>query len=117
MSAVPTAVSSAPARIAYDPICPGFGVEVSGIDMSQPLTDAQFASISDALVAHKVLVFRDQLNLTPATNVAFGRRFGELEVEPFRDTVGDLPIFVSTGYGAERWIETWHIDLICQEKP
>src|SRR5262245_18552188 len=116
MSAVPTAVSSAPARIAYDPICPGFGVDVSGIDMAQPLTDTPFASRSAALVAQSVLVFPHHLHLTPATNVAFGRRLGELEVEPFRDTVVDLPIFVSPGYGAERWIETWHIDLICQEK-
>src|SRR5687768_4501354 len=114
MSAVPSAVSPAPAHVSYDPICPSFGVEVGGIDISKPLSAEQLASISDALVRHKVLVFRDQHNLTPATNVAFGRQFGELEVEPFRDTVDGLPIFVSTGYGAERWIETWHIDLICQ---
>jgi taurine dioxygenase len=116
MSAVLSSATT-PAQISYDPICPSFGVELSGIDISKPPSADEFRSISDALVKHKVLVFRDQHNLTPATNVAFGRLFGELEVEPFRDTVDDLPIFVSTGYGAERWIETWHIDLICQEKP
>jgi taurine dioxygenase len=117
MSAVPSSVSSATARVSYDPICPGFGVEVGGIDISKPLSAEQLASLNDALVKHKVLVFRDQHKLTPQTNVAFGRLFGELEVEPFRDTVEGLPIFISTGYGAERWIESWHIDLICQEKP
>jgi taurine dioxygenase len=116
MSAVPSARSSS-APVTYDAITPSFGVEVGGIDISKPPSAEQFASLSDALVRHKLLVFRDQHNLTPQSNVAFGRLFGELEVEPFRDTVEGLPIFISTGYGAERWIETWHIDLICQEKP
>jgi taurine dioxygenase len=124
MSAVPVTSAANAAKpsadragISYDPICPSFGVEVAGVDMSKPLTAVQKESISDALVKHKVLVFRDQLSLTPKTNVEFGRAFGELEIEPFRDTVDGLPIFLSNGYGAERWLESWHIDLICQEKP
>ena len=41
-------------------ISPALGVEVSGIDLRQPLSDAQAADLRSALVAHKVLVFRDQ---------------------------------------------------------
>lgn len=111
------AVADSPAGLGYEPIIPSMGVEVSGIDMSQPLSNDAFRSLSDALVKHKVLVFRDQNRLNPQTMVDFGRRFGELEIEPFRDTVDGLPIFLSNGYGAERWLESWHIDLICQEKP
>ena len=54
------------------------GAEVSGLDLSQPLDDATFGRISDAFFEHQVVVFREQ-RLTPAQQVAFTRRFGELE--------------------------------------
>jgi len=54
------------------------GAEVSGVDLSRPLDDGTFARISDAFFEHQVVVFRDQ-ELTPSQQVAFTRRFGELE--------------------------------------
>jgi taurine dioxygenase len=54
------------------------GAEISGADLSQLLDDATFARVSDAFFEHQVVVFRDQ-RLTPAQQVAFTRRFGELE--------------------------------------
>jgi taurine dioxygenase len=54
------------------------GAEISGVDLSRPLDDATFARISDAFFEHQVVVFRDQ-RLAPAQQVAFTRRFGELE--------------------------------------
>ena len=58
-------------------ISPAIGVEVSGIDLRQPVSEEQARELRQALVAHKVLVFREQ-NITPAQHVAFARRFGEL---------------------------------------
>ena len=54
------------------------GAEIAGVDLSQPLDDAGFARISDAFFENQVVVFRDQ-RLTPSQQVAFTRRFGELE--------------------------------------
>jgi taurine dioxygenase len=54
------------------------GAEISGVDLSKPLDDSTFARISDAFFEHQVVVFRDQ-RLAPAHQVAFTRRFGELE--------------------------------------
>jgi taurine dioxygenase len=54
------------------------GAEISGVDLSQHLDDDAFAKISDAFFEHQVVVFRDQ-RLTPSQQVAFTRRFGELE--------------------------------------
>jgi taurine dioxygenase len=54
------------------------GAEISGVDLSRPLEDAGFATISSAFFEHQVVVFRDQ-RLTPSQQVAFTRRFGELE--------------------------------------
>jgi taurine dioxygenase len=54
------------------------GAQIAGVDLSQPLDDAAFTRIRDAFFEHQVVVFRDQ-RLAPAQQVAFTRRFGELE--------------------------------------
>jgi len=54
------------------------GAEITGIDLSQPLDDATFAEVSQAFFENQVVVFRDQ-RLAPAEQIAFTRRFGELE--------------------------------------
>src|SRR3989441_4210590 len=60
------------------PLSPGFGLETSGVDLSQPLSDAEFAAIEQTFFRAQVLVLRDQ-SLTPAQYVAFARRFGPPE--------------------------------------
>ncbi len=58
------------------------GAEISGVDLSQPLSDSMIAAIRQALVEHQVIFFRDQ-DLTPAQHVAFGARFGPLNIHPY----------------------------------
>lgn len=58
------------------------GAEISGADLSQDLSDETIAAIRQALVQHQVIFFRDQ-DLTPARQVAFGRRFGPLNIHPY----------------------------------
>jgi taurine dioxygenase len=60
------------------PLSPGFGLELSDIDVSQPLSDAQFDELERAFFTAQVLVLRGQ-RLTPAQFVAFARRFGTPE--------------------------------------
>ncbi|MFD4639116.1 TauD/TfdA dioxygenase family protein [Lentzea sp. NPDC058436] len=59
------------------PIAGHIGAEISGIDISQPLRAAELEIIHEALYAHKVIFFRDQ-DLDHASQIAFGRQFGEL---------------------------------------
>lgn len=54
------------------------GAEIAGIDLSQPLDERVFAQVADAFFEHQVVVFRHQ-RLTPPQQIAFSRRFGELE--------------------------------------
>ena len=54
-----------------------FGATVTGISLAK-LTDADFASIHAAFLDHGFLLFPGQF-LSDDENVAFGRRFGELE--------------------------------------
>ena len=54
-----------------------FGATVTGVSLAS-LTDAEFAAIHAAFLDHGFLLFPGQF-LSDAGNVAFGRRFGELE--------------------------------------
>jgi taurine dioxygenase len=60
------------------PLSPGLGIEASGVDLSQPVSDAAFADIERTFFAGQVLVLRGQ-HLTPAQFVAFARRLGPPE--------------------------------------
>ena len=57
------------------PLSPGFGIEVSGVDLSQPLSESAFAELACAFYDHQVLALRTQ-DITPAQFVAFARRLG-----------------------------------------
>ena len=64
---------------AIDPVSrPFFAGEVSGVDITQPLTTEQAAAIEAGMDRYGVLVFHDQ-RLTDETQMAFSRNFGELE--------------------------------------
>jgi len=55
--------------------CSGLiGAEIGNVDISQELSDADIATIRQALADHGVIFFRDQ-DLTAERQLAFGRRF------------------------------------------
>ena len=65
--------------ITIRPVHPHFVGEMSGIDITRPLSGAQVAAIEAGMDRHAVLVFRDQ-KLTDDTQCEFSANFGELEV-------------------------------------
>jgi taurine dioxygenase len=70
------------ARIKIEPYGEVIGAEVRGIDLAAPLDDEIYEEIRHALLEWKVLFFRDQ-DITSEQQVAFARRFGDLEQHPF----------------------------------
>lgn len=58
------------------------GAEIGGVDLSAELSDETVAEIRRAFTEHQVIFFRDQA-LTPDQQVAFGRRFGPLNIHPY----------------------------------
>jgi taurine dioxygenase len=59
-------------------LTPRIGAEISGIDVNA-LTDDEFRQLRSIWVENLVVVIRDQ-RMTPAQQVSFGQRFGELRV-------------------------------------
>ncbi len=66
------------------------GAELSGVDLSAALDEATIAAIRAALNEHQVIFFRDQ-SLTPEQQLAFGRRFGPLNIHPYVAGMADHP--------------------------
>ena len=62
----------------FHPIGEGFAAEVSDIDLTRPVSEAEVAAIDAGMDRYGVLVFHDQA-LTDDTQRAFTRRFGTLE--------------------------------------
>lgn len=60
------------------PLGKTIGAEIRGLDLKQPLDEVTFQGLNDAFLEWAVLVFRAQ-HLDDDQQVAFTRRFGELE--------------------------------------
>ena len=101
------------------PLSPVIGAELSGITLSGDLPDGAIAQIREALLAYKVIFFRDQQALTQEQHIAFAQRFGELEIHPA--TPKDQPnpevlriIHDDKSKGQEN---AWHSDVTWRECP
>jgi alpha-ketoglutarate-dependent 2,4-dichlorophenoxyacetate dioxygenase len=67
-------------------IHPVFVGEVSGVDLSKPLSREDAAAIDEGMNRHGVLIFRGQ-NITDEQQIAFSRNFGELEAKARPGTI------------------------------
>ena len=61
------------------PLAEKVGAEIIGLDLSRPLSDADFARVHQAHLDYHVVVFRDQ-HITPQQQIDFSRRFGVLQI-------------------------------------
>lgn len=102
------------------PLTPTTGAEIRGVDLSGPVPDEVFAEIRQALLRHLFIYFRDQ-DLNPETFGAVGKRFGELENEPFIPKLeGHSGIHHFRGVNAGQLTVQnlrWHVDHSYREHP
>ncbi len=63
------------------PLQPTIGAEISGVDLSRPISDEVRDAIRAAVLKYKVVFFRDQ-TLDNAQHAAFASRFGPLYTHP-----------------------------------
>lgn len=99
-------------------LTPAIGAEIAGVDLSGELSDAVIAAIRQALLDHRVIFFRDQ-PIPSEQHVAFGRRFGELEVHPFTPNKPGFPEIIQLDNGEENRsrINVWHSDVTWRQEP
>jgi len=71
-------MASVASRVSVKPLHPLFVAEVTGVDLTMPLTPEDRQAIWHAFNAHQILVFRDQ-DLDDESQMRFSRNFGDLE--------------------------------------
>jgi taurine dioxygenase len=67
------------ARVEVKPLSAHIGAEISGVDLTRPLSKDEVKAIRDALLKWRVVFFREQF-LSHEQHVAFSAQFGELTV-------------------------------------
>ena len=105
--------------ITVKPFAPYLGAEIHGIDLSQPLSNAQFDDLHTAFLKHHVIFFRDQ-TLTPEQHLAFGRRWGTLNIHPYVKSMAGHPEILEIIKEPTEKINFgggWHSDMSFLEVP
>ncbi len=77
-------------QLTVRPLQPTIGAEISGVDISQPLTPAVRDEIRATVLRYKVVFFRDQ-DLTQERHEAFASEFGPLYSHPGAPKADTLP--------------------------
>ena len=81
MSALRKPSPATEAGLIVRPLEPTIGAEISGVDISAPISDGVRDAIKATLLEYKVIFFRDQ-PLTTGQHAAFAARFGPLYTHP-----------------------------------
>jgi taurine dioxygenase len=106
-------------HLEVEKISGSLGAEVSGVDLSQDLPDEVIAEIRQALLDNLVIFFRDQV-MTPAQQLAFARRWGEIHLHPYMQGMEDYPEIleiVKTPADKKNFGGSWHSDQMFTAKP
>jgi taurine dioxygenase len=105
--------------ITIRPLTGAMGAEIFGIDLSQPIADATFGRIHRALLDHGAIFFRGQ-SITPAQQLTFAGRWGEIHFHPHMKTLPDHPgvmEILKQEDDTNVFGENWHTDQIFTATP
>jgi taurine dioxygenase len=95
------------------------GAEITGLDVSRPLSNSHRAAMNAAFSDHKVLVIRDQ-TLTPDSLFAFSKLWGAPHFYPYMTGLEEQPeVFeIHTAPDAQRVFgNRWHSDQMYDPNP
>jgi taurine dioxygenase len=113
-----TVLKPVPAQLTITRLTPSIGAEIAGVDLGAPDIGEAIPAIRAALLAHKVIFFRDQ-QISAAQHIAFARHFGDLEIHPATPKDQPTPEILRIAHGPDsRGQENyWHSDVTWREKP
>lgn len=101
------------------PLSRAVGAEILGINLLDPVSDAQIAEIRKIWLQHNVVFFREQ-PLEPGAFQAFAQRFGEIIEYPFVKGLPDFPLIVPVlklPHEKHNFGGVWHTDTTYLQEP
>jgi taurine dioxygenase len=102
---------------------PAFGAlggEIRGVDLAQPMEERTYREIRNALNDYGVIFIKDQGHITPAQQLAFGKRFGEIWISKSMGRVPGHPEVIELRKDPEDTHDhggDWHTDQQYTEVP
>lgn len=98
---------------------PSVGAEISGVDLSEPMTVETYENIRRALGDFGVIFFRDQA-IDSSAHLAFAKRFGDISINKFFQPVDGFPEIANVQRqpderGSTGWY--WHTDHSYDQVP
>ena len=100
------------------PLARALGAVISNVDLTQELSREQIAQLTQLLLEHQVLFFRNQ-PLTPLQQANFAARFGTLHIHPIYPVLQELPeiMLIDTHPGFLPDNDNWHTDVTFSATP
>ena len=105
--------------IKVSPISGALGALITGVELKDPLKDCVFAEIYKAFLEYKVIFFNEQ-ELNPETQLRFGRMFGKPLIYPFVKGLKDFPEItpiLKKETDLNNFGGVWHSDTTYQKQP
>jgi alpha-ketoglutarate-dependent sulfate ester dioxygenase len=103
--------------VEVQPVTPRTGAVVSGVDLASGLSDEEVAAIRDAILAHRVVFFRDQ-NLDADQHLAFAQRLGSVtRAHPTLPEGAEGPAHFDLDSVLGSSANHWHTDVTFVEQP
>ena len=111
--------------LSFVPLSPALGSEALGAELADPLEDSALDAIRRRWWADGILLFRRQIRLTVARQIAFSRRLGDLDTDSLSTfTLAGYPeIFIVSNVEEDgkpigaRVTPAWHSDGQYLERP
>src|ERR1700759_1053907 len=100
-------------------IAGSLGAEVRGVDLSQDVSEEVLAEIRAALLDNLVIAIRDQ-DITPAQQLAFARRWGDIHLHPFMEGMAEYPeilAIIKRPSDKKNFGGSWHTDPMFSPSP
>ena len=107
--------------ITVKPFAPNLGAIITGIDLSNSISDTEVRIIKDAFHKFKVLFFQNQSEILPQNHIVLGQYFGDLHIHPAAPKMKNYPeIFeINTDKNSKiaNGAEDFHSDVSCDIEP
>ena len=107
--------------IIVKPFAPNLGAIITGIDLSNSISDTEVRIIKDAFHKFQVLFFQNQSEILPQNHIVLGQYFGDLHIHPAAPKMKNYPeIFeINTDKNSKiaNGAEDFHSDVSCDIEP